>query len=85
MTGTAWGEWGVEELTKLGLKSVPAGLERISTLWGARFADYEVPILGNMTLGYIFSAVFDQLLVGTLAWLLTLLVTGSPGKRERSV
>jgi len=80
--GTAWGEWGIEELAKLGLHSVPVGLEKLSTLWGAPFADYDITLLGNMNLGYIFSALLGIVLVGILAWLLALLVTGGSRKQK---
>jgi cobalt/nickel transport system permease protein len=83
--GTAWGEWGVEELTKLGLQSVPSGLEKLSTLWGAPFADYEISFLGNMNLGYIFSAILGIFLVGILAWLLTRLVSGGSPEKQQSM
>lgn len=55
--GTAWGEWGREELQALGLGYIPAGFDRWSTLWRAPLAGYELPILNNPTIAYIFSAV----------------------------
>jgi cobalt/nickel transport system permease protein len=79
--GTAWGEWGVEELTKLGLQSIPAGLAKLSGLWGAPMADYDLPSLGNANAGYILSAVVGILLVGIVVWLFTLLVTGGSRKQ----
>ena len=47
--GTAWGEWGTQELTRLGLQSVPVGLQKLSGLWGApmaatRFLSWATPI-----------------------------------------
>ena len=78
--GTAWGEWGIEELAKLGLQSIPAGLEKLSGLWGAPMADYDLPALGNANLGYILSAMLGIILVGMITWLFTLLVTGGAGK-----
>jgi cobalt/nickel transport system permease protein len=83
--GTAWGEWGVEELTKLGLESIPAGLERLSTLWGAPLADYDLPALGNANMGYLLSALLGIVLVGTMVWLLTLLVTGGADRQKESI
>ncbi len=79
--GTAWGEWGVEELTKLGLKSIPAGLAKLSSLWGAPLADYDLPALGNTNAGYILSALVGILLVGIVVWLFTLLITGGSRKQ----
>ncbi len=80
--GTAWGEWGVEELTKLGLKSIPMGLEKLSGIWGAPMADYNLQALGNAKAGYILSALLGIILVGMLTWLFTLLITGRSGKRK---
>ena len=83
--GTAWGEWGLEELAKLGLKSIPAGLEKLSGIWGAPMADYNLPALGNANLGYILSAFLGIILVGIVTWLFTLLLTGGSGKEGKSM
>jgi cobalt/nickel transport system permease protein len=83
--GTAWGEWSIEELAKLGLQSIPAGLEKLSTLWGAPLAEYGLPALGNANVGYILSALLGIVLVGIMVWLLTLLATGGSGKQKQSV
>ncbi len=83
--GTAWGEWGVEELTKLGLESIPAGLEKLSTLWGAPLADYDLPALGNANMGYLLSALLGIALVGITVWLLTLLVTGGSSRQKQGM
>jgi hypothetical protein len=73
--GTAWGEWGAEELTKMGLKAIPQGMARLSGLWGAPLADYDLPALGNANLGYILSAVLGILVVALVIWLFTMLLT----------
>jgi len=73
--GTAWGEWGIEELKSLGLQSVPTGLERLSHLWGAPMAGYELPALGNANLGYVLSAALGIALVALVVWLFTMLLT----------
>jgi cobalt/nickel transport system permease protein len=73
--GTAWGEWGAEELTKMGLKTIPQGMARLSGLWGAPLADYDLPALGNANLGYILSAVLGILVVALVIWLFTMLLT----------
>lgn len=54
--GTAWGEWGAEELQGMGLGFVPAGLERLSGLWPALFSGYTVPGWGA-EVGYVISAI----------------------------
>lgn len=72
--GTAWGEWGSEELTQLGLKQIPSGLERLSSLWGAPLADYELPWLANANLGYVISAVVGIVVVALVVWLFSMLL-----------
>jgi len=82
--GTAWGEWGAEELQQRGLQSIPAGFGRLSSLWGAPLAGYDVPLLGNASLGYVLSAVIGIAVVALVVWLFTVLITGTPGSRERA-
>ncbi|MBI4759532.1 MAG: cobalt transporter CbiM [Chloroflexi bacterium] len=53
-SGTAWGEWGADELQGL-LGFVPQGLEGLSGLWPAPLPDYAVPGLGVVP-GYLVSA-----------------------------
>lgn len=69
--GTAWGEWGTEELAKMGLKAIPEGIARLSGIWGAPLQGYNLPALGNSNLGYILSAFVGILVVSVLAWLFT--------------
>ena len=80
--GTAWGEWGTGELTRLGLQSVPVGLEKLSGLWGAPLAAYAVPFLGNANLGYVLSAAVGVVVVTTFVWLFMLLVSGGHSSRN---
>ncbi len=80
--GTAWGEWGADELTSLGLGTVPAGLEKLSSLWGAPLAGYDLPALGNTNAGYILSAVVGIAVTALVVWLFTLLVTGSQRQKQ---
>jgi cobalt/nickel transport system permease protein len=81
--GTAWGEWGTEELSALGFKTIPAGLEKLSSLWGAPLADYDLPALGNANLGYVFSAAMGIILTILLVWLFTSLLTYRSGKQTQ--
>ena len=37
--GSAWGEWGADEMQKL-VGYVPKGLEKLSSLWKAPLSDY---------------------------------------------
>ena len=81
--GTAWGEWTRGELTRLGIKSIPAGMDQLSGLWGAPLAHYNLPILGNASLGYILSALVGILVVVVVVWLFMTLLTTGAGKREQ--
>ncbi len=67
--GTAWGEWGAEELTELGLGFVPAGLEKLSAIWGAPIPDYDIPALGNINLSYLLSAILGVVITVIVVWL----------------
>lgn len=78
--GTAWGEWGAEELTSLGLSFIPKGLEQLSGLWSAPMPDYDVAAVGNANIGYILSAVVGVLITVAVVWLFSLLVTS--GKKN---
>jgi cobalt/nickel transport system permease protein len=83
--GTAWGEWGSAELSRLGFRSIPEGLQKLSGLWGAPLAGYGLRSLGNASLGYLLSAVLGVIVVAILAWLLMLLIAGmqSPQRSSR--
>jgi cobalt/nickel transport system permease protein len=72
--GTAWGEWGTEELAQMGIK-VPQGMAQLSTLWGAPLADYDIPALGNANLGYVISGAVGIAVVALVVWLFTALLT----------
>ncbi|HWQ46372.1 MAG TPA: cobalt transporter CbiM, partial [Longilinea sp.] len=78
--GTAWGEWGANELSDLGLSFIPAGLERLSSLWSAPVPDYDLPALGNVTIGYVLSALVGILVTIGVVWLFSMLITA--GKKE---
>jgi cobalt/nickel transport system permease protein len=75
--GTAWGEWGADELTGLGLSFIPRGLEQLSSFWSAPLPDYEVPGVGNSNVAYILSAIVGILITIGLVWLFTTLVTSN--------
>ncbi len=80
--GTAWGEWGAEELAELGLGFVPEGLERLGSLWGAPIPDYDLPALGNASLAYILSAAVGIAVTVLVVWLLATLLAGRRGAEE---
>jgi len=73
--GTAWGEWGAEELTSLGLSFIPRGMEQLAGLWSAPLPDYALPGLGNASMAYILSAIVGILITVIVVWLFTALVT----------
>jgi cobalt/nickel transport system permease protein len=81
--GTAWGEWGSEELTRIGFKFIPGGMARLSGIWGAPLAEYDLPALGNANLGYVLSAVVGILVVAVIAWLFTALLTSRSHSRTQ--
>ena len=66
--GTAWGEWGADELKEM-LGYVPKGLESMGDFWKAPLQDYSVPGTGDV-LGYILAALIGIAIVGLLVWLL---------------
>ena len=83
--GTAWGEWGADQLGGLGLSFIPQGLKALEGLWGAPLADYDLPALGNPSLGYILSAVVGIVLIGIVTWLFTWLFTLSKKAKPADV
>ena len=66
-SGTAWGEWGVDELQNLGLGFIPQGLQRFANWWPAPMPDYGIARMGAVT-GYILSAFVGIVAVGLLAF-----------------
>jgi cobalt/nickel transport system permease protein len=72
--GTAWGEWGTEELTRMGLAFIPQGMAKTSGLWPAPLPDYDLASLGNANLAYILSALAGIAAVVIVVWLFTMLV-----------
>lgn len=82
--GTAWGEWSTQELSAMGLKSIPAGLEQLSTLWGAPLSGYDLPALGNTNLGYVLSAIAGIFIVGLVVWLFLMLLTAGSSSQKQN-
>jgi cobalt/nickel transport system permease protein len=67
--GTAWGEWGADELKEM-LGYVPKGLASMGDFWKAPLPDYSISGVGEVP-GYILSALIGLVIVGILVWLLT--------------
>lgn len=83
--GTAWGEWSREELAGLGLGYIPAGFDRFSGIWSAPLSGYDLPLLNNPAVGYIFSGVLGvALLLGVLFALGRLVDRILPAERSAS-
>lgn len=88
-TGSAWGEWSaadlqdpikrhqIEQASQAALPAqVPAGFERLSSVWTAPMPDYAPPVFKSRSFGYLLSAFFGAgliLLLGlVLNWFSTL-------------
>lgn len=59
--GSAWGEWGVDEMQKL-VGYIPQGLEKLASIWNAPIPDYsfkgwEEKGLPHLSFAYIISAI----------------------------
>jgi cobalt/nickel transport system permease protein len=81
--GTAWGEWGSEQLIRIGLSFVPQGLRQLEGLWGAPLAGYQLASLGNANLGYIISAITGIAVISVVTWLLVTAFTSSRPQSRR--
>jgi cobalt/nickel transport protein len=72
--GSAWGEWGPEEIEKF-LGYVPEGLKRLSELWKAPVPDYNFGGEGaSMTvqvISYIASGLIGILAVALVIYLIS--------------
>jgi cobalt/nickel transport system permease protein len=73
-SGTAWGEWGVDELKDLGLGFIPSGMQRFADWWPAPLPDYSFARMGAV-IGYILSAFLGIVLVALLLWLIGRMLT----------
>ena len=62
--GSAWGEWGSDEIKKL-VGYLPKGLEKLSDIWAAAIPDY-----GTSKISYIASAILGIIVVMGLTFLL---------------
>ena len=73
--GTAWGEWGTEQLTSRGLAFIPQGMAKLSGLWSAPLHGYNLPALKNSNLAYMLSGIVGTIVIGIVVWLFTMLVS----------
>lgn len=68
--GSAWGEWGADEIQKLA-GYIPKGLAKLSSLWQAPIPDYafkgwEEKGLPALSFAYIISAAIGVVIVALL-------------------
>jgi cobalt/nickel transport system permease protein len=96
-TGTAWGEWGVEDFKDSKAREemaaashnvvppaeAPKGLEQLSSVWTAPMPDYAPPFLRSKELGYIMSAMLGTGLI-VLAFLLIDALLRTKSHRSKS-
>jgi cobalt/nickel transport protein len=61
--GSAWGEWGADEMQKL-VGYIPRGLEKLSSLWNAPLPDYAFKGWEEMGLQYLSVAYIVSAIVG---------------------
>jgi cobalt/nickel transport system permease protein len=80
--GTAWGEWGGEELKSL-VGYVPAKFEKLGALWKAVMPDYITPGLSNTLLGYLIAGVIGVALCAAVGWGLGALFAHRRGVAEK--
>jgi hypothetical protein len=72
--GSAWGEWGADEMQKL-VGFVPKGFEKLSSLWNAPMPDYafkgwEDKGLSHLSFAYIVSAIFGIIIIAIVILLI---------------
>jgi cobalt/nickel transport protein len=77
--GSAWGEWGPDEIEKM-LGYVPQGMKRVAELWHAPMPDYafrgwDKLGLGMQSLAYIASAALGIAVIVVVSMLLGKIVT----------
>ncbi len=72
--GTAWGEWGVDEIKQLA-GYIPQGLAHLTALWPAPLPDYafrgwEAKGLGQLSLAYMMSALLGMAVIVGVVWVI---------------
>lgn len=84
--GSAWGEWGVEEIKQM-IGYAPAGMEKHAEIWKAPIPDYALPGQGQAPLfrrglAYLLSAFVGIAACGVGGYVLARWLTGRRGKRR---
>jgi len=85
-TGTAWGEWGVEEVKEM-VGYIPRGLEKFSAIWNSLIPDYSIPGLDGSFLqssvGYIASAIIGIAVISVVMLLSSRLISKKEDSHNR--
>jgi cobalt/nickel transport protein len=71
--GSAWGEWGTDEIQKM-VGFIPQGMQKVADIWQAPMPDYafkgwEEKGLGMMSLAYVISAAVGMGIIAGIALL----------------
>jgi len=72
--GTAWGEWGVDEI-KILVGYLPKGLEKLSSFWNAPLPDYAFKGGGQDSAAYLLSALIGIALCVLAAFIIAKVLT----------
>ncbi len=72
--GSAWGEWGVDEVKRM-IGYAPAGMEKTADTWKAPMPNYRLPgqenaPLSRLSISYILSALIGMAGCGSAAYAL---------------
>ncbi|GBD17057.1 Fused nickel transport protein NikMN [bacterium HR26] len=85
-TGSAWGEWGSDELAQR-VGYVPRGLQELESLWSAPLSGYSLPWMSGgasfaeQALAYILSAVVGIALIFAATFALRILLRPRQGQQ----
>jgi len=84
--GSAWGEWGVDEIREM-VGYEPQGMKKTAEVWKAPMPDYAIPgqenaPLPRLSLFYILSGFLGILLCGGGTWLLGRWLAGKKKVRQ---
>lgn len=74
-SGTAWGEWSVEQFQSELNMAAPPGLEKLSGVWSAAIPDYAPAFIQNPLLGYLLAAIVGSAVVIGITWGIARLIT----------
>lgn len=70
--GDTFGEWGADELDKLGVSAAPTGLEELADFWSAPMPDYAFPngdeSMSILSVAYILSAIIGVVIGGGILY-----------------